>query len=63
MFLWCLTPGSADLLQIINSHQIAYLSTNSGTEEDKIIHLQKHALAGNLFVHVFCINIKEDLVY
>lgn len=62
VFVRCLTPGSADLLQIINSHQIAYLSTNSGSGEDKIIHLQKPSLAGSLFVHIFYINIKQDLV-
>lgn len=62
VFVRCLTPGSADLLQIINSHQIAYLSTNSGSEEDKFIHLQKPSLAGSLFVHIFYINIKQDLV-
>lgn len=58
VFLRCLTPGSADLLQIINSHQIAYLSTNSGSEEDKIIQLQKPSLA---FLCIFSILISSSI--
>lgn len=62
VFLPFLVHRSADLLQIINSHWIAYLSTSSGSGKDKIIYLQEPSLAASLLGLICCIYNRQDLV-